>query len=141
MRTARNIAIAALLVAAFLAYRFWGVSDIAAEAVRLHMRMIGESMYEFHEKTGRWPVRPDDLAETSFPKKTPYWRQDVEGPAFVVLWPKEGMKPDPKANARTVLVYHDKGTLAWFGRKWVCWGDLRTEYVATGKLREQLRNQ
>ena len=141
MRAALRAAAAVCVTLLFAGCRNHSISDVASQAVQLHMRFIGESMYEFHRRTGRWPKGADDLAQTSFPLKTRYWRSDVEGPAFVVLWPRDRMKPDPKDNAQIVLVYHNRGTLAEFGRKWVCWGDLRTEYVKTADLEKRLKDQ
>ena len=34
----------------------------------------------------------------------------------------------------------DKGLIAEGGHKWVCWGDLRTEYLKTDDLRAYLKN-
>jgi hypothetical protein len=141
-------AFAAMAVAIGLALlvvvsRFAGVSDIAAQATRLHLRMVGESIYEFRQTTGRWPASGGELLHTSFAARLPLpvWRSDVEGPAFVIMWPREGMSPDPTQNSRRVLVYHNAGLLAAFGRKWVCWGDLRTEYVKTSELESHLAAQ
>jgi hypothetical protein len=112
---------------------FSGTHDIAHEAVRLRLRLIGSSIYEYHARTGRWPTRIGDLAKTSLPRQSPYWRQGLDDEVEVIVWHKT-LKPDPKDNAGHVLVYHDKGLIAWGGRKWVCWGDLRTEYVKTEDL-------
>jgi hypothetical protein len=139
--TWKTIAIAAGLVVLLVIYRFWSLSDIASEATKLHLRMVGESIYEFHDKTARWPKDAGDLAQTSLPVRTPVWRDDVNGMAFAIVWPNERMKPDPKDNAERVLVYHYRGVLAMLGRKWVCWGDLRTEYVKDSELRARLKTQ
>jgi hypothetical protein len=46
----------------------------------------------------------------------------------------DNLKPDPQDSADLIPAYHNSGLLAWFGRQWVCWGDLRTEYITTRQL-------
>ena len=118
---------------------FSGVSDVAHEAVRLHLNLIGTSIYEYHAITGKWPTQIDDLEKTPLPAKSPYWRSWFVNDAMVVVWHKN-LRPDPKDNARHILIYHDKGLIAEGGHKWVCWGDLRTEYIKTGDLQAYLKN-
>jgi hypothetical protein len=114
-----------------------GVDDVAHEAVRLHLNLVGSSIYEYHATTGKWPIQTDDLAKTSLPAKSPYWRSWFVNDAFVIVWHKT-LTPDPKDNAGDILVYHDKGLIAERGQSWVCWGDLRTEYIKTEDLRAYL---
>ena len=56
----------------------------------------------------------------------------------VVVWHKN-LKADPKDNAGLILAYHNKGLYARLGRVWVCWGDLRTEYIKVEDLRANLQ--
>jgi hypothetical protein len=107
--------------------------SIPHQAIRLHLKLVCASIYEFHSKTGRWPARFEDLAETSLPQKVPSWRM-VEPQTIVVLW-RNDLKPDPKANAAVILAYYNKGLFSRLGRMWVCWGDLRTEYVKADEVR------
>lgn len=51
----------------------------------------------------------------------------------VIVWHTD-LKSNPAENASEVLAYHNKGLLAWFGHQWVCWGDLRTEYIPSKEL-------
>jgi hypothetical protein len=118
---------------------FSGGEDVAHEAVRLHLGLYGSSIYEYHATTGKWPTQIDDLEKTSLPVKSPYWRSWFENDAMIIVWHKN-LKPDPKDNARHILAYHDKGLIAEGGHKWVCWGDLRTEYLKTEDLRAYLKN-
>ena len=111
---------------------FSGTQDVAHEAVRLHLNLIGSSIYEYHSATAKWPTQIDDLEK-------PYWRSWFVNDAMVVVWHKN-LKPDPKDNARHILVYHDKGLIAEGGHKWVCWGDLCTEYIKTEDLQAYLKN-
>jgi hypothetical protein len=119
-------------------YNHGGITEMAHESVKIHLRLYAESIYEYHGRTGRWPTRIDDLAQTALPLQSPHWRAALENESNVIVWPKD-MKPNLKDNADVVLVYHDKGTIATEGRKWVCWGDLRTEYISTEELQRYLR--
>jgi hypothetical protein len=95
-------------------------------------------VYEYHANTGHWPSQTDDLAKTSLPKKFRYWKQSLDGETIVVVWHKD-LKADPKDNAGLILAYHNKGLYARLGRVWVCWGDLRTEYLKIEDLQARLK--
>jgi len=127
--------IAVLLLVTFA--HFYSLSDISHQAIRLHLRLIGSSIYEYHSRTGQWPSSVEDLAETSLPRQSPYWKVMIDSGTNVVVW-HDDLKPDPKDNADLILAYHNRGMLAWLGRHWVCWGDLRTEYITTQQLRAKL---
>ena len=116
-----------------------GGDGVAHEAVRLHLNFFGSSIYEYHATTGKWPTQIDDLEKTSLPVKSPYWRSWFVDDAIVIVWHKN-LKSDPKDNSRHILAYHDKGLIAEGGQKWVCWGDLRAEYLKTEDLRVYLKN-
>jgi hypothetical protein len=115
-----------------------GITEIAHESTQLHLGFFGSSIYEFHVATGRWPARIDDLAMTLLPQKSPYWKVMLDDQVDVIVWHKT-LKPDPKDNARHILAYHNKGTISTGGQTWVCWGDLRTEYIKTDDLRAYLQ--
>ncbi len=115
-----------------------GVQDVAHEATRLHLGFYGSSIYEYHAATGKWPTQSGDLAMTSLPAKSPYWKSMLDDEVDVIVWHK-ALKPDPKDNAGHILVYHNKGLISERGQSWVCWGDLRTEYIKTEDLREYLK--
>ncbi len=126
---------ALLLLFAFI--RFYSISDLASESVALHLRLLGSSIYEYHASTGRWPDGAEDLVQTSLPLRSPSWKVMLDSGTNVIVWHND-LKPDPAANADVVLAYHNRGLLAYFGRQWVCWGDLRTEYVPSKQLRAHL---
>ncbi len=128
-----GIAVALLALLASL----YSLSDISHQAIRLHLRLLGASIYEFHDKTGRWPARAEDLAETSLPAKSPYWKLMLDNGTNVVVWP-QNLHPNPRDNAGVLLAYHNRGILAHLGRHWVCWGNLRTEYVSNVRLQAGL---
>jgi hypothetical protein len=116
----------------------WSTHDIAHEAIQLHLRLLAASIYEYHEMTGEWPTRVQDLERTTLEQRSPHWRVVVDAGTNVIVWHRD-LKPDPKDNAGVVLTYHNRGLLAWLGRKWVCFGDLRTEYVRSGELEAMLK--
>jgi hypothetical protein len=101
-------------------------TSIPHEAIRYWIKAYAESYYEFHAKTGRWPTSLDDLGQTTLPVRYPLWRSSPDLQVF--LWPQD-LKDDPKENASRILVYYRKGLISEMGRKWVCFGDLRTEFV------------
>jgi hypothetical protein len=133
------VAAIAAVALIFLREQFSGVPDVAHEAVRLHLNFTGSSIYEYHATTGKWPTQIDDLEKTPLPARSPYWRSWFVNDAMVIVWHKS-LKPDPKDNAAHILVYHSKGLIAERGQSWVCWGDLRTEYIKTKDLRTYLNN-
>ena len=118
---------------------FSGVSDVAHESTRLHLGFYGSSIYEYQAATGNWPTQIGDLAMTSLPAKSPYWKTMLDDEVDVIVWHKT-LKPVPKDNAGHILAYHNKGLIAERGQSWVCWGDLRNEYIKTEDLRAYLNN-
>ncbi len=116
---------------------FSGVSEVAHESVRFHLNLTVSSIYEYHAKTGQWPTQIGDLALTSLPAASPYWRYLLDEELIVVVW-HESLKPNPKDNADHILAYYNKGLISERGQSWVCWGDLRAEYVKTEDLRAYL---
>jgi hypothetical protein len=115
-----------------------GITDVAHKSIRLHLALDSAAVYEYHSRMGEWPSRIDDLAKTSLPLQSPYWRDMLEDEVNVIVWPK-GFDPDPLKNAGRVLAYHNKGILATSGHVWVCFGDLRTEYIAEHELKALLQ--
>lgn len=66
-----------------------------------------------------------------------YWRSGLQNGSIVVVW-NDKLKPNPRDNSGVILAYHNKGLRAWLGRQWVCWGDLRTEYISSKRLKAVL---
>jgi len=131
------------LVVAFLVAIYWHYfsrASIPHEAIQLHLRLTASSIYEFHNATGRWPKVADDLAATSLAQTSPYWRTLIDNGSVAVVWNSD-LKPDPKDNASLLLTYNNAGLFSKLGRVWVCWGDLRTEYIKEELLRSQLKSQ
>ncbi|HEV3386513.1 MAG TPA: hypothetical protein VG097_16980 [Gemmata sp.] len=117
-----------------------GISDLAHQSTQLHLQLFGTSIYEYHSTKGQWPAQIDDLGQTSLPLKSPYWKKMLDDEVDVIVWHKN-LKPDPKDNAGRILAYHNKGLISSMGQTWVCWGDLRTEYIKTEELRNYLENR
>jgi hypothetical protein len=138
MKWGFKVAIVGIGLILLIALRFYSLSDIANESIRLHLQLLGSSIYEFHEKTGHWPMRAEDLAETSLAVRSPSWKVMLDSGTNVVVW-RNDLKANPAENGNLVLAYHNRGLLALLGRQWVCWGDLRTEYIPSRELRARLR--
>jgi hypothetical protein len=83
-------------------------------------------------------VEIGDLARTSLPAVSPHWRTMLDDAVIVVVWHKT-LKPNPRENTDHILAYYNKGLISEQGQSWVCWGDLRTEYIKTEELRDYLR--
>lgn len=117
---------------------YYHLTGIGNQTIQLHLRLYGASIYEYHTLSGRWPSQTDDLARTSLARHSPYWKAMLEDGAMVILWPKK-LKADPQDNPDIILAYHNAGLLASVGWVWVCWGDLRTEYIRSDYLQDYLR--
>ena len=128
----------AFLVA--ICWHYFSRARIPHEAIRLHLRLTASSIYEFHKATGRWPKVADDLASTSLAQTSPYWRTLIDNGSVAVVWDND-LKPDPKDNSSLVMTYNNAGLFSKLRRVWVCWGDLRTEYMKEELLRSQLKSQ
>ncbi len=136
-KTAIIGAVLAAVLVAYSHYEYW--SDISY--TQNYLKLYASSIYECHDLTGKWPTKIDDFAKTSLAVKYPqWWKSQLESGADVIVWPKN-LKPDPKGNGHVILVYHYKGLDAEEGRMWVCWGDLRTEWITPGELKKHLDNQ
>ena len=143
MRWANNatIVVALVLIVGIVAYNYCDVMWMSDLGSHSDMRLIGEGIYEYHAKTGKWPSKLDDLSETSLPLKYPQWWTDqLALDANAIVCPKN-LKPDPKDNRHVILCYHCKGLDAERGRMWVCWGDLRTGPISLEELKEHLNKQ
>jgi hypothetical protein len=134
------LGIAFLLALPLPIVRYYDHNDVAHQAIQVWLWLYADAIYEYRSSTGQCPSQPDDLAKTSLPKGFPYWKQVLDDGTIVIVWHKR-LKPDPKDNAGLILAYHNKGQYAQLGRVWVCWGDLRTEYIKREDLQAQLRRQ
>jgi hypothetical protein len=135
----RGIVLAvALLVALILpVVRYMDRSDVAHQAIQVWLGIYADGIYEYHSTTGQWPSQIDDFAKTSLPQRFRSWKQILDDETILVVWHKN-LKANPKDNAGVILAYHNKGLYAQLGRVWVCWGDLRTEYIRSEDLQAKL---
>jgi hypothetical protein len=140
MSRSRKTVAGIVLVALVAGLAFYSLSDIGHQALQLHLELYGSSIYEYHARTGQWPSSADDLARTSLPEKSPHWKTMLDNGTIVIVWPRN-LQSDPRNNPGVILAYHNRGLLASMGRVWVCWGDLRTEYIGSADLQSHLRNQ
>src|SRR5262245_38269219 len=93
-----TIVVGAVLAAVILAYNYYGVKEMSDLSQQTYLRLYGESIYEYHALTGKWPSKMDDLAHTSLPLKYPqWWKAQLDIEADVIVWPKD-LKPNPKEN-------------------------------------------
>lgn len=136
-RWAIFIALGIVAILIKIAWDYFSYDSIPHETIRLHLRLTASSIYEFHRAAGRWPTRADDLASTSLPQISPYWKTLIDNDTVSIVW-RSDLKPDPKNNAALVMTYNRTGLFPKLGRVWVCWGDLRTEYIKEEELQAKL---
>lgn len=106
-----------------------GSANVARESIQFDLRTIGESIYEAHARTGRWPARVGDLEGTAC-LRMPYRRDLLDRGAFVVVWQPD-LAPDPTANRERILVYDNTSVFARLGWIWACRGDLSIDRIST----------
>lgn len=117
-----------VLVVAVAAFGFvYAQVDIATRSIQFDLRRIGESVYEAHSKSGKWPAQISDLEGTVY-LSMPYRRKVLEEGLFVIVW-QQDLDPEPQANRDRVLAYDNGSLLSRLGRVWACRGDLRIERI------------
>jgi hypothetical protein len=131
------VGIALLLAPILPVVRYLNRSDVAHQSIQTWLPSYGVGVYKYHSDTGQWPSQTADFTRTLLPQRFRHWRELVDDQTIVIVWHKD-LKPDPRANAGRILAYHNKGLYARLGRVWVCWGDLRTEYIKLEDLRAHL---
>lgn len=104
-----------------------GAASVARQSIQFDLRMIGESIYESHARTGRWPARVDDLEGTAY-LRMPYRRDLLERGAFVV---GTDLTPDRITNRDRILAYDNASMFARLGWIWACRGDLSIDRIST----------
>ena len=122
-------------MAVFVAVAFvYGQTSVAADSIRFDLGKIGSSIYEAHNKTGRWPAKVSDLDGTVY-LSMPYRKGALENGVFVVVW--QDLDPNPAANRDRILAYSNGGLLARVGLIWACRGDLRVERIRREDIPKQ----
>jgi len=110
------------IVVAVIAF-IYGTVDVANKSLQFDLKKIGESIYEAHAKSGKWPMQIADLEGTEY-LNMPYRRGILENGSFVIVW-QQDLDPNPDANSGRILAYANSGLLSRLGRVWACRGDLR----------------
>jgi hypothetical protein len=123
---------AMLAIAAIAVVFVYNQVDIATKSIQFDLRKIGESVYEAHSKSGKWPVTIADLEGTEY-LGMPYRKTMLEHGVFVVVWHQD-LDPDPEANRDPILAYDNGSLLSRFGRVWGCRGDLRIERIGAEEV-------
>lgn len=111
----------------------YGTTDVAIKSIQFDLRKIGESVYEAHTKTGRWPAGIADLEGTEY-LRMPYRRQGLDKNLFVVVW-QQDLDTNPQANKTRILAYDNGSLFARLGWVWACRGDLSVERISGEEVR------
>ena len=134
----KGIIIGAIMVLTAAGYHYFTIvyntSDVAHKAVSYRLKFLCEGIYQYRAATGHWPAKVADLARTPMALTMRGWDDDIYSGRVVVLWPHD-WPPNSKDNANKILAYYTAGLISEFGKQWVCWGDLRTEYLPSEKLK------
>jgi hypothetical protein len=137
MNLKKNILLGAGFVLLILGIFIYNTTDLASQAIRYQLGVLGGCIYEFQAANGHRPVSPAHLARTSISARYRYRQEELHSGRVVVIWPHD-LKPGPRDNGHRILAYVTGGLISWFGRNWVLWGDLRTEYLSAEKLKAAL---
>ena len=119
----RKILSAVLAVVVAVIAFIYGTVDVANKSLQFDLKKIGESIYEAHAKSGKWPMQIADLEGTEY-LNMPYRRGILENGSFVIVW-QQDLDPNPDANSGRILAYANSGLLSRLGKVWACRGDLR----------------
>jgi hypothetical protein len=111
----------------------YGTTDVAIKSIKFDLQKIGESVYEAHSKTGKWPASVSELEGTEY-LKMPYRREALEKGLFVVVW-QDDLDTNPDANKHRILAYDNGSLFSRLGWVWVCRGDLSISRVSAQDLR------
>jgi len=117
----------------------YGTTDVARKSIQFDLRKIGESIYEAHSKTGKWPAKIADLEGTEY-LNMPYRRDALEKGLFVIIW-QQDLKSDPKQNRDRIVAYDNGSLFARLGWIWACSGDLTVGRVSSAKLASELASR
>jgi hypothetical protein len=113
------------------------LDDTIDDAYQVQLKTIAESIYEYRIATGKWPTHAEDLTKTSLAVQAPLILKMVQDEYFVVNW-RDDWKPNPRENGGRILVWAKSGRprMGWV---WVCWGDMRMEYMHQDRVAAILR--
>ena len=100
---------------------------------RHELYSIGFNIYGYHERTGRWPTKTEDIS-SSFSE---HLSNSIREGKIVVVW-RVSLQPTLKQNPDAILAYEKGGIRTWLGLTDVCWGDLRTDVITEWQLQRAL---
>jgi hypothetical protein len=117
-----------------------GTSSVALDSIKFDLRKIGESVYEAHNRTGKWPTQIEDLDDTEY-LRMPYRRDALQRGLFVVVW-QQDLNAEPRANHDRILAYDNGSLFSRLGYVLACRGDLtigRVDAETLKRLKMQTR--
>lgn len=138
MNLKKGMLLGAGVVLISLGFFIYNTMDISSLAICYQLGVYGTSIYEYQAANGHWPESAADLARTSISARFRHWQDELRSGRVVVVWP-HNLKSNPRDNGNRILAYFTGGLISKFGRNWVLWGDLRTEYLPTEKLQAALQ--
>ena len=129
----RKILSAVLAVVVAVIAFIYGTVDVANKSLQFDLKKIGESIYEAHAKSGKWPMQIADLEGTEY-LNMPYRRGILENGSFIIVWQRD-LDTNPAANSSRILAYANSGLMSKLGKVWACRGDLRIVRIGTEEKR------
>ena len=110
----------------------YGTTSVAIDSIKFDLRKIGESVYEAHSKTGRWPASIGDLEGTEYLQMF-YRREGLERGLYIVDWQPD-LEANPQANKNRILAYDNGSLFAKLGWVYACRGDLSVERLGSHEM-------
>jgi hypothetical protein len=136
LRLARRSIVTTVVVCLVIVIGFiYAQLNIVNKSVHFALSKIGESIYQAHARTGKWPTQVSDLDGTEY-LSLPYRRDILEHELYVIVWHKD-LDPNPAANRDRILAYENGTILSRLGWIWVCRGDLTIERMNSAEVRAQ----
>ena len=133
----RTLVAGLLGVALFVISLLYDAADTAELSIQFDLGSIGQSVYEAHQRNGKWPARIADLAGTEY-LNMPHRKELLEKGNFVVVW-QQDLDPNPQKNRNRVLAYDNRSLLSRFSTVWTVRGDLRVESMDRDELNTLLK--
>lgn len=113
--------------------------DTAIKSIHFDLRKIGDSVYQAHARTGRWPAGISDLEGTAY-LSMPYRKGFLENGHFVIIWHQD-LDPNPAANRDRILAYDNGSLFSKLGWISVCRGDLTIQRMSFNEILAQKGSQ
>ena len=130
--SAKRILLALAVLIGIAAAFAYGQLDVATGSIQFDLRSIGRSIYEARARSGKWPMRVEDLEDTEY-LRMPYRKAALGERVFIIVW-QDDLDVRPEANGDRVLAYDNRSVLTRFGIVWACRGDLRIERLSADEI-------